>query len=134
MYINHKERKAKIGKINISVSRNNTIKLRFTHPAGKRNDLNIASNTEQGWLNALRIAHIINSDIELNNFDPTLAKYSPNRAKALEIASRKPNLLEIWDRYKELNKARIAQTTQDYLWKDVDRYLHNTDRNLLELF
>ena len=29
MYINNEERKAKIGKINVSVSRDNSIKLRF---------------------------------------------------------------------------------------------------------
>ena len=52
MYINNEERKAKSGKIDVSVSRDNTIKLRFTYPKGKRNDINIATNTEEGWLKA----------------------------------------------------------------------------------
>lgn len=133
MYINNEERKAKIGRINVSVSRDDTIKLRFTYPKGKRNDINISTNTDEGWLNALRVAHVINSDIELDNFDATLAKYSPRRSQALEIASREPDLLDIWERYKELNKARIAKTSQDYLWKDVDRYLSRVDKKLLEL-
>ena len=133
MYINNEERKAKIGIISVSVSRDNTIKLRFTYPRGKRNDINISTNTDEGWINALRVAHIINGDIELHNFDATLAKYSPRRSQALEIASREPNLLEIWERYKELNKSRIAKTSQNYLWKDVDRYLSRVDKSLLEL-
>lgn len=133
MYINNEERRAKIGIISVSVSRDNTIKLRFTYPKGKRNDINIASNTDEGWINALRVAHIINGDIELHNFDSTLAKYSPRRSQALEIASKEPNLLEIWERYKDLNKSRIAQTSQNFLWKDVDRYLSRVDKSLLEL-
>jgi L-2-hydroxyglutarate oxidase LhgO len=47
MYINHEERKAKIGKISVSVSRDNLIKLRFTYPKGKRNDINISTNTDR---------------------------------------------------------------------------------------
>ncbi len=111
MYINNEERKAKIGKINVSVSRDNTIKLRFTFPKGCRRDINTSSNTDEGWVKALRIAQIINADIELGQFDTTLAKYSPKYAQSLEIANREPNLLELWNRYKELNKTRIALTT-----------------------
>ena len=91
MYINNEERKAKIGIVSLSVSRGNTIKLRFTYPKGKRNDINISTNTDEGWINALRVAHIINGDIELHNFDTTLAKYSPRRYQTLEIASREPD-------------------------------------------
>ena len=111
MYINNEERKAKIGRVNVSVSRENSIKLRFTYPKGKRNDINISTNTDEGWINALKIVQAINADIELGQFDDTLAKYSPRRSQTLEIAQKEPNLLEIWERYKELNKSRIAQTT-----------------------
>ncbi|MGV2830302.1 tyrosine-type recombinase/integrase [Myxosarcina sp. GI1(2024)] len=133
MYINNEERKAKIGKISVSVSRDNSIKLRFTYPKGKRHDINVATDTEEGWVNALRIAQAINADIELGQFDNTLAKYSPKRSQALEINLKEPNIKKIWERYKELNKSRIAATTQNYLWKDCDRYLSKTDMNLLEL-
>ena len=133
MYINNEERKAKIGRVNVSVSRENSIKLRFTYPKGKRNDINISTNTDEGWINALKIAQAINADIELGQFDDTLAKYSPRRSQAWEIAQKEPNLLEIWERYKELNKSRIAQTTQNHLWQDCDRYLSRTDNHLLEL-
>ena len=133
MYINNEERKAKIGRVNVSVSRDNSIKLRFTYPKSKRNDINIATNTDEGWVNALKIAQAINADIELGQFDNTLAKYSPRRSQALEIAHKEPNVKNIWERYKELNKSRIAITTQNHLWKDCDRYLSKVDNKLLEL-
>lgn len=109
MYINNDEKKAKIGKVSVSVSRDNSIKLRFTYPKGKRNDINISTNTDEGWINALRVAQIINGDIELGQFDITLTKYSPRRSQALVIAQKEPNIKEIWERYKELNKSRIAK-------------------------
>ena len=65
MYINNEERKAKIGKVSVSVSRGNSIKLRFIYPKGKRHDMNISTNTDEGWINALRIAQAINADIKL---------------------------------------------------------------------
>ena len=133
MYIDNEERKAKIGKVSVSASRDNSIKLRFTYPKGKRNDINISTNTDEGWVNALRIAQMINADIELGQFDSTLAKYSPKRSQALEIAQKEPNIKEIWERYKELNKSRIAKTTQKFLWRDCDRYLGRIDNELLEL-
>ena len=74
MYINNEERKAKIGKINVSVSRDNSIKLRFTYPKGVRRDINVCTNTDEGWVNALRIAQTINADIELGQFDNTLIR------------------------------------------------------------
>ena len=86
MYINNEERKAKIGKVSVSVSRYDSINIRFTTTKGKRHDINVSTNTDEGWVNALRIAQSINADIELGQFDSTLAKYSPKRSQALEIA------------------------------------------------
>jgi len=100
MYIDNEERKTKIGKVSVSASRDNSIKLRFTYPKGKRNDINISTNTDEGWVNALRVAQMINADIELGQFDSALAKYSPKRSQALEIAQKEPNIKEIWERYK----------------------------------
>ena len=37
MYIDNNERKAKIGKINVS-AKDNSIRIRFTYPKGNRND------------------------------------------------------------------------------------------------
>lgn len=133
MYINNEERKAKIGKVSVSVSRYDSINIRFTYPKGKRHDINVSTNTDEGWINALRIAQAINADIELGHFDDTLAKYSPRRSQTLELANKEPNLLEIWERYKELNHDRIAATSQAYWWKDVDRYLNQTPKALISL-
>ena len=101
MYINNEERKAIIGIVSLSASRDNSIKLRFTYPKKKRKDLNVSTNTDEGWINALRIARTINADIELGQFDPTLAKYSSRKSQALEIANKQPNLLDLWETYKD---------------------------------
>ncbi|MEO0849582.1 MAG: tyrosine-type recombinase/integrase [Cyanobacteria bacterium J06648_1] len=134
MYINNEERKAKIGIVSLSASRDNSIKLRFTYPKKKRNDLNVSTNTDEGWINALRIAQTINADIELGQFDSTLARYSNRRSQALEIASRQPNLLDLWETYKETSKTRVAATTIKKHWVQYERhYLGRTPKKLLEL-
>ena len=102
MYINNGERKAKIGKVSVSVSRYDSINIRFTYPKRKRHDVNVSTNTDEGWINTLRIAQAINADIELGQFDDTLAKYSPKRSQSLELASRELNIVELWERYKDL--------------------------------
>ena len=135
MYLEGKE-KAKIGKVTVDIN-GNRYRLRFTYPKGTRHQLKIVQVSDEGWALALKAAQLINRDIDLGDFDNTYSRYSPSHAKALQLAntqkSKEPNLLEIWERYKELNKARIAKTSQDYLWKDVDRYLANADNKLLEL-
>ena len=134
MYINNEERKAKIGKINVSASRDNSIKLRFTYPRGVRRDINVCTNTDEGWVNAIRIAQAINADIELGRFDDTLAKYSPRRSQALEIANKQPNLNDLWETYKETSKTRVAETTIKKHWVQYERhYLGRTPKKLLEL-
>ena len=134
MYINNEERKAKIGIVSLSASRDNLIKLRFTYPKKKRNDLNVSTNTDEGWINALRIAQTINADIELGQFDSTLAKYSNRRSQALEIANRQPNLFDLWETYKEISKTRVAATTIKKHWIQYERhYLGRTPKELLEL-
>ena len=134
MYINNEERKGKIGIVKISVSRYDTINLRFTYPKGKRHDINVATNTDEGWVNALRIAQIINGDIELGQFDQTLAKYSYRRSGALETANKQPNLIDLWETYKQLSKARVAATTIKRSWLPYERnFLNRTPKELLEL-
>jgi len=134
MYINNEERKAKIGIIKISVSRYETINLRFTYPKGKRHDINVASNTEEGWVNALRTAQTINADIELGQFDPTLARYNPRRLQSLEIATKQPNLIDLWETYKETSKSRVAATTIKKHWIQYEKhYLGRTPKELLEI-
>ncbi len=135
MYLEGKER-AKIGKVTLDIN-GDRYRLRFTYPKGKRHQLKISQVSDEGWALALKAAQLVNRDIDLGDFDESYARYSPTHAKALELAQEKKiktyTLVEVWERYKDLNKDRIAQTTQSYLWKDCDRYLSRTDKQLLEL-
>lgn len=128
--------KARIGKVSIDIKANR-YRIRFTYPKGRSHELRIAQVTEDGWLTALRAAKLINQDIDLGIFDDTYAKYSPTHAKRLELAQKETvrsyNIIELWERYKELSKDRIAATSQTYWWKDVDRYLNQTPKDLLAL-
>ena len=135
MYSKGKER-AKIGKVTLDIN-GDRYRLRFTYPKGKRHQLKIAQVSDEGWALALKAAQLVNRDIDLGDFDESYARYSPTHAKALELAQEKKTktytLVQLWKRYKDLNKDRIAQTTQKHLWKDCDRYLSRTDKQLLEL-
>ena len=135
MYSKGQER-AKIGKVTLDIN-GDRYRLRFTYPKGKRHQLKIAQVSDEGWALALKAAQLVNRDIDLGDFDETYARYSPTHAKTLELAQEKKTktytLVEVWERYKDLNKDRIAQTTQQHLWKDCDRYLSRTDKQLLEL-
>ncbi|MGB5711092.1 MAG: site-specific integrase, partial [Waterburya sp.] len=135
MYIEG-QKKAKIGAVSVDINRGK-YRIRFSFPKGKRHYLRIAQVTPEGWATALKTAQLINRDLDLGCFDETYARYSPTHAKALELAQEKKTrtytLVEVWERYKDLNKDRIAQTTQNHLWKDCDRYLSRTDKQLLEL-
>ena len=136
--------KVKIGKVSIDIKANR-YRLRFTYPAGRRHEIRVSQISDEGWATALKAASLINKDIDLGEFDESYARYSPTHAKAIELAAiqerqvsqeqlkKNFTLLELWERYKDLNQDRIAQTTQNYLWKDCDRYLSQADRNLLEL-
>lgn len=112
--------KARIGKVSIDIKANR-YRIRFTYPKGRSHELRIAQVTDDGWLTALRAAKLINQDIDLGIFDDTYAKYSPAHAKRLELAQqetvRSYNIIELWERYKDLNKDRIAATSQTYWWK-----------------
>lgn len=84
MYINNEERKAKIGRFSLSV-RNSSIKIRFTYPTNTKEELTVGKDSDVVWASAIRLANIINSDIETGNYDHTLAKYSVRRATKLTI-------------------------------------------------
>ena len=132
MYSDDKK-KAKVGKVTIDIT-GDRYRLRFTHPKGQRQQFKIIGEvSDDTWALALQTASLVNRDIALDDVDFTYARYSAYRASSLKVAQKEPNIKEIWDRYKELNKSRIAQTTQQYLWKDCDRYLSRVDDKLLEL-
>jgi len=129
----HNKQKAKIGKVSIDIT-GSRYRLRFTHPKGVRHQFKIIGEvSDDTWALALKTASLVNRDIALDDIDTTYARYSAYRAQSIGIVKEQPNLTVIWERYKDLNKDRIAQTTQQHLWKDCDRYLSRTDKNLLEL-
>ncbi|AFZ35269.1 hypothetical protein Sta7437_1707 [Stanieria cyanosphaera PCC 7437] len=125
---------AKVGRVTVEID-DRSYRIRFTYPKGKRYSISVARVSPEGWTTAIKAAQLINRDIDLGDFDDTYARYSPKHAKRLEIASqvKEYNLLELWERYKGLNKKRIAQTSQNNLWKDCDRYLTKTPKKLLSL-
>ena len=132
MYSDNKN-KAKIGKVSVDIT-GNRYRLRFTYPKGVRHQFKIIGEVnDDTWALALKTASLVNRDITLDDVDTTYARYSAYRAQSISIINEQPNLIEIWERYKDLNKNRIAQTTQKYLWKDCDRYLSRADKHLLEL-
>ena len=127
------KKRAKVGKVTIDIT-GNRYRLRFTHPKGQRQQFKIIGEiSDDTWALALQTASLVNRDIALDDVDFTYARYSAYRASSLKIAQKEPNIKEIWERYKELNKSRIAETTQQYLWKDCDRYLSRVDGKLLEI-
>ena len=129
----HNKQKAKIGKVSIDIT-GSRYRLRFTYPKGVRHQFKIIGEiSDDTWALALKTASLVNRDIALDDVDTTYARYSAYRAQSIGIVKEQPNLTVIWERYKDLNKDRIAQTTQNHLWKDCDRYLSRTDNNLLEL-
>ncbi|MGV2827930.1 tyrosine-type recombinase/integrase [Myxosarcina sp. GI1(2024)] len=133
MYINNEERKAKIGRISLSV-RNGSIKIRFTYPTNTKEDLTVGKDNDVVWASAIRLATVINSDIETGNYDHTLAKYSVRRATKLEIANKQPSLIDLWETYKDTSKNRVAATTRKKHWKQYEKhYLGRTPKELLKL-
>lgn len=122
MYLDNKNRKGKIGRISFS-PRGNSIRIRFAYPANNNIEFTVATNTDEGLLKAIKIAQLINRDIEMGEFDDSLAKYSPNHAKALQLVVKQPNLLDLWASYKNLNHARVAPTTIKTKWAMFDRVL-----------
>ena len=130
------DNKTRIGRVSIDIS-NNRYRLRFTFPKGQRHCLKVFRLTKEGWTSALRAANLINRDIDLGDFDETYCRYSPYH-QALRVAEENKNiktydLLEIWERYKQLSRERIAATSQNYIWKECDRYLDQALKELLDL-
>ena len=133
MYIDNTNRNAKIGIVSIDVKKG-SIRIRFTYPQGKRNEFNVGVSSELTWQSALRTAQIIDRDISINDFDSTLIRYRPKLAQALQIATRQPNLLSLWETYKETSKNRVAATTIKKHWRAYEKhYLGRTPKELLEL-
>lgn len=85
---------------------------------------------------ALKVARAkaqeINSDILLERFDPSLAKYFSKETIA-EKPTEQLNLLMLWSQYKFAKKKLVALTTQKGVWPEVDRALNAVAPKCLEL-
>jgi hypothetical protein len=66
MYLDLDNQKAKVGKVNVDLN-SNKYRLRWTYPRGNRNQIRL----ECDWHEAIRIAKLIDRDIELNDVDLT---------------------------------------------------------------
>ncbi len=114
MYSDNKD-KAKVGKVTV-IKHRNAYRVRFTYPKGKRHDLKIANATDAGWQIAIKAATLIDLDITNNDIDFSYVRYSPIYSSRIEIAERKPNLIDLWQNYQELSKDRVAATTIKKHW------------------
>lgn len=129
MYSDQENNRAKIGKVNVDFN-SNKYRLRWTYPSGNRNQIRL----DVDWQEAIRIAKIINRDIELNDVDLSYARYSARHSQSIQIANKPPNLLELWETYKETSKTRVAATTIKKHWVQYEKhYLGRTPKQLLEL-
>lgn len=108
MYIDESSYKAKIGVVSIDTINNKVIRIRYTYPKRKRNAFYVGIH-EENWREAVKTAHIIDRDISIGNYDSTLARYKPNKAQTKVV--EKPNLLDIWEVYKDISKDRFAATS-----------------------
>lgn len=121
----------KVGKVTIAIDRKN-YRLRFTH-LKKRHSLTVGEVSEEGFMLATAKAQEINSDILMERFDPTLAKYSPERANALEVLEAKPNLNVVWENYKKLKENVVMPSTKKCCWATTERCMKSVNPKLLEI-
>jgi hypothetical protein len=108
--------KASKGSVQIKVS-NGRLQLVFSY-SGKRHYLSLGfPDNKINRKVAEAKAKIIESDIALERFDPTLAKYKPQLSLSdviLEILPAdplKPNLAELWEKYTAFKKPQMSQST-----------------------
>ena len=138
MYINNSvnssgqmSKTGKVGKVTIAIDRKN-YRLRFTH-LKKRYSLTIGEVSDEGFKIATAKAQEINSDILMERFDASLAKYSPERAKALEVLEKAPNLNIVWDNYKKLKDRVVQESTKKHCWSQTERCISSVNPKLLEV-
>lgn len=77
-------------------------------------------------------AQIINSDILMERFDPTLQTYFSRLGREAAPKTEELNLTKLWERYKIAKKKLVAATTQKGDWREVDRALAAVKPQTLE--
>ena len=112
--------KLKIGKVSIEPFKGH-LRLRWTN-LEKRYSLGVGTINKNNFKAAKAKAQMIDADLTFERFDPTLAKYSPKHALALE-KQKQPLILplhELWEKYKESNQDRISHSYQVKKWRLLD--------------
>lgn len=111
-------------KVNINEN-HNTYRLRWSYK-GIRYSLNIGLINKASLKAAKAKAKLIESDILFDRFDTSLTKYGKS-----ELVTH--NIFSAWEEYKLTNAKRIALTSQQNGWKNVDKCLSKVSRSLLEI-
>ena len=124
----------KIGKIAVENFRGK-IRLRWTLQ-GKTYQITIGSVSKESLTIAKQKAGVIDLDIMLGQFDPSLVKYDNSKVipinQTVEIVN-KPNLLACWEHYKKLSVDKVSQGTINNQWTLVDNQFRKiTDLSLFE--
>jgi integrase len=131
MYSNNQS-KTKIGKVSIRLKENN-YRLRWTYPQGKRHEISIAQNDEEGWSEATRVAKMINRDIALDDLDLTYARYSYRYRHKVEIASQEPSLKQLWQNYQKIKRHTTQESTQKKEWERLNVLFDQLPSNCFSL-
>ena len=107
--------KATKGSVVVLIS-NGRLQLRF-RVNGKRYYLSTGyPDTKEHRKLAEAKARLIQSDIDLDRFDPTLTKYKPQplpvtATELTPISTPRNQLSELWEQYTEFRRPQVAQTT-----------------------
>lgn len=121
----------------VVVSSNGRLQLRF-RVNGKRYYLSTGyPDTKQYQKLAEAKARLIQSDIDLDRFDPTLAKYKhqsipPAEIELTPISTPKTQLIELWEQYTEFRRPQVAQTTIRIQYAAVASHLRRLPTQCLD--
>lgn len=137
MYSREPQRKASKGSVQIKAS-NGRLQLVFSY-GSKRHYLSLGlSNSKINRRAAEAKAMLIESDIRLDRFDPTLTKYKPQSAlstvtpNTTPIATPKPDLAELWEKYTAFKKPQVSQSTYATDYRKYRNHIANLPSRKLE--
>ena len=117
-----------MAKVNVNNDRGK-YKLRWTYK-NKRYTLSIGVVNKTTYKAATAKARLIESDIMFDRFDTTLVKYGKQQQQHQQPTA---TIREAWEHYKKVNSNRIALTSQQNGWKNVDNCLSKASASTLAL-
>lgn len=81
-------------------------------------------------------AKLVQSDIDLDRFDPTLDKYKRQTTTVADdsVNEEKISLIELWERYTDFRKPQIAETTLRIQYAAVENHLRKLPNPSLDAF